>query len=198
MVTPQTKVIIIDCCWYTGVHVLKKESQFIKDFVAHGGYLITTGWGSKVVQDVFPEYLQSYKCIEADGKGMCNMDIQCVCPQSALFVGCMPASRMLTCEGTRPLIPLSQDTHPLLFSQSLQSKARQNGIYAALGFSYERGRVLVFAGHLDFPQLAGEGIPIRQESLLSLAVALPVDLAGPREIGTAQLMALNFIIKALD
>ncbi|HEY9785865.1 MAG TPA: hypothetical protein V6D17_10720 [Candidatus Obscuribacterales bacterium] len=171
----KTRVIIINCAG----DLPRNALQPLRDFVARGGYLLTTDWAlDGMLQQTFPGYVEWN-----GGKSKGNV-------VDAFLVDIEPS----ICNGTvsNASWKLDEESHTVrvLNKHAVRVLARSNELASldpdrqgilALTFSFGRGRVLHLVGHFEnnalpfFPKLLPDPAPV----------------IG---IGLRQAMATNFVV----
>lgn len=183
----KAKVLIIDCAG----EIPRISFQKVRDFVARGGYLLTTDWGlQNVLEQCFPGYVQWNR----DNTEGVITDAFIVEPDSGLLRGLN--GRMFTWK----LDKLSQCVRILrqdkvhliarsahLSRQDPQLRVLPDPMLAgalAVEFSFGRGKVLHLVGHFD-------------NCSNSFKPQMLPDPTPGGGISLRQVLATNFIIEAL-
>lgn len=169
------KVMVIDCPG----RVPRESFQKIRDWVAQGGYLLSTDWsGDNAIQPIFPGY------IEWTGKK--NRDS--IYPSELIYTDPALATNLITNSTWKmdiechPVRAIRQDVRVL--ARSLQLAAEDPASQGALGvvFPFGRGYVMHLVGHFD----NNTALPNR------IADAAPVI-----RISMRQALATNFVVAGL-
>lgn len=169
------KVMVIDCPG----RVPRESFQKIRDWVAQGGYLLSTDWsGDNAIQPIFPGY------IEWTGKK--NRDS--IYPSELTYTDPALATNLITNSTWKmdiechPVRAIRQDVRVL--ARSSQLAAEDPASQGALGvvFPFGRGYVMHLVGHFD----NNTALPNR------IADAAPVI-----RISMRQALATNFVVAGL-
>lgn len=169
------KVMVIDCPG----RVPRESFQKIRDWVAQGGYLLSTDWsGDNAIQPVFPGY------IEWTGKK--NRDS--IYPAELTYTDPALATNLVTNSTWKmdiechPVRAIRQDVR--VIARSSQLAAEDPASQGALGvvFPFGRGYVMHLVGHFD----NNTALPNR------IADAAPVI-----RISMRQALATNFVVAGL-
>lgn len=175
----RTKVLVINCAG-----TLDRGSlQTIRDFVARGGYLLTTDWAlDNMLKQTFPGFVEWNK-----GKSKGNVvDAQVVLPEREFFQGTVSNASWKLDEESQTLRVLKPDAVKILaVSRDLATLDPDRQGILAVTFSFGRGKVLHLVGHFD------------NNSLPFLPLHLP-DPAPVIGIGLRQAMSANFVISGLE
>lgn len=175
----RTKVLVINCAG-----TLNRGSlQAIRDFVAQGGYLLTTDWAlDNMLKQTFPGFVEWNK-----GKSKGNVvDAQVVLPEREFFQGTVSNASWKLDEESQTVRVLRPDVVKVLaVSRDLATLDPDRQGILAVSFSFGRGKVLHLVGHFD------------NNSLPFLPLHLP-DPAPVIGIGLRQAMAANFVISGLE
>jgi hypothetical protein len=176
-----TKVIIVNCAG----DVPHESLQRIRDFVAQGGYLLTTDWAlENLVQRAFPGYIE-WNRGKTDGT---VVDALVVDSDPILTAGTVRRAGWKLDEGSQTVRVLNPNKVKVLVrSQQLARNGDdpdRQGI-VAVNFRFGRGQVLHLVGHFD------------NNSGLAFVNALP-DPAPGIGISLRQAIASNFVVAGLD
>jgi len=174
------KVIIVNCAG----EVPRESLQRLRDFVAQGGYLLTTDWSlENLVQRAFPGYIE-WNRGKSDGT---VVDAFVVDPDPILTAGTVRRAGWKLDEGSQTLRVLNPSKVKVLVrSQQLArggDDPDRQGVLA-VSFRFGRGQVLHLVGHFD------------NNSGLAFVNALP-DPAPGIGISLRQAIASNFVVAGL-
>ena len=170
------KVLIIDCPG----RVPRESFQKIRDWVAQGGYLLSTDWsGDNAIQPIFPGYIQ--------WTGKRNKES--IYPAELSYTDPVLATNLVTNSTWKmdfdchPVRTLREDVRVL--ARSSQLAAEDAASQGALGvvFPFGRGYVMHLVGHFD----NNTALPNR------IADAAPVI-----RISMRQALATNFVVAGLS
>lgn len=170
------KVMVIDCPG----RVPREAFQKIRDWVAQGGYLLSTDWsGDNAIQPIFPGYIQ--------WTGQKNRDS--MYPAELAYTDPVLATNLITHSNWKmdidchPIRTLRQDVR--VIAKSSQLAAEDPASQGALGvvFPFGRGYVMHLVGHFD----NNTALPNR------IADAAPVI-----RISMRQALASNFVVAGLS
>ncbi len=175
----RTKVLVINCAGTLD----RRSLQGIRDFVARGGYLLTTDWAlDNMLKQTFPGFVEWNK-----GKSKGNVvDAQVVLPEKEFFQGTVSNASWKLDEESQTLRVLRPDAVKVLaVSRELAKLDPDRQGILAVTFGFGRGKVLHLVGHFD------------NNSLPFLPLHLP-DPAPVIGIGLRQAMSANFVISGLE
>ncbi len=176
-----TKVMVVNCAG----DVPRESLQRIRDFVAQGGYLLTTDWAlDGLVQRAFPGHIEWNR-----GKTDGNVVDAVVVDSDPIFtVGTVRRAGWKLDDGSQTVRVLNPSKVKVLVrSQQLARSGDdpdRQGIVAAT-FRFGRGQVLHLVGHFD------------NNSGLAFVNALP-DPAPGIGISLRQAIASNFLVAGLS
>lgn len=173
------KVMVINCPGKVPGDVLQK----IRNFVANGGYLLTTDWSlENVVERAFPGYV-AYNGAKAS-QTMVDAEVKDIDP--VLFKGAVTRAYWKVDDGSELVRVLKpQAVRVLVQSAQLSSDDPDHRGILAVNFAFGRGQVLHLVGHFD----NNAGLGFRN--------TLP-DPAPGIGISLRQAMATNFIVEGLS
>ena len=174
-----TKVLIIDCAGT----VPKDSLQRIRDFVARGGYLLSTDWAlDNMVEKAFPGY------VEYDGKknAIPIYDAYVVNPEPVLFANVVTNAHWKMDEASHLLRVLKPGSVRVLArSRKLERDDPGGQGVLAVIFPFGRGYVMHMVGHFD------------NNGFFKFTNSLP-DPASAIGISLRQALASNFIVAGLS
>jgi hypothetical protein len=173
----RVKVLIVDCSGY-----LPRESfQRIRDWVAAGGYLLTTDWAlDNTLQKTFPGYVEWNHKINREGL----YEAEAVDPDAILFRNAVPVANWRTEMECHLLTVLKPDAVRVLVRSRALAREDGQGILAVT-FPFGRGHVLHLVGHFDNNPMSfhfGNSLPD------------PAPVIG---ISLRQAIAANFVVAGL-
>jgi hypothetical protein len=173
----RVKVVIVDCSGY-----LPRESfQRLRDWVAAGGYLITTDWAlDNTLQKTFPGYVVWNHRLNRDGM----YEAEAVDPDPILFRNAVAVANWRTEQECHLCSVLKPDAvRVLVRSRKLAGEDGQGVL--AVTFPFGRGQVLHLVGHFDNNPMTfhfGNSLPD------------PAPVIG---ISLRQAIAANFVVAGL-
>ncbi|MBX9948197.1 MAG: hypothetical protein K2Y39_03445 [Candidatus Obscuribacterales bacterium] len=179
VILAKAKVLVINCAG----KLERSSLQAIRDFVARGGYLLTTDWAlDNMLRQTFPGYVDWNK-----GKSKGNVvDAHVVLPEREFFQGTVSNASWKLDEESQTVRVLRPDAVKVLaVSRDLATLDPDRQGILAVTFSFGRGKILHLVGHFD------------NNSLPFLPLHLP-DPAPIIGIGLRQAMAANFVIAGLE
>lgn len=173
----EARVIVVDCPG----RVPRQAFQSLRDFVARGGYLLTTDWSSdNVIDGAFPGYIQWDK--------HCNRqavyDAQIVHPDASLFARTVTNANWKMDIDSHMIRLLKDDVRVLATSSELSREDPPGNGVLAVVFPFGRGYVLHMVGHFD------NNTPLLFRNML----ADPAPVIG---ISLRQAIAANFVVAGL-
>lgn len=175
----RAKVLVINCAGKLD----RSSLQAIRDFVARGGYLLTTDWAlDNMLKQTFPGFVDWNK-----GKSKGNVvDAHVVLPEREFFQGTVSNASWKLDEESQTVRVLRPDVVKVLaVSRDLSTLDPDRQGILAVTFSFGRGKILHLVGHFD------------NNSLPFLPLHLP-DPAPVIGIGLRQAMAANFVISGIE
>jgi SAM-dependent methyltransferase len=174
----QAKVLIINC---SGT-VPRESLQRIRDFVAHGGYLLSTDWAlDNLVQKAFPGYITWNRRINSTGM----YDAEVVRPDPVLFQYTVARSNWRLEEECHLCTVLRPDVVRVLVHSGNLNREDGAGVLAVT-FPFGRGQVLHLVGHFD-----------NNPKMFRFGNSLP-DPAPVIGISLRQAIAGNFVVAGLE
>jgi len=180
---PQTdlsgsKILVINC----GCELSEASIQCVRQFVAKGGYLLSTDWAlDSCLKKAFPGYVEWNGCDTED-----RVVDAVVVDQDPILLAGVPHVAHWKLEDKSQIVRVIRGKSVQVLARSrdlMRLDADQLGILA-LSFPFGEGRVLHLVGHFD------------NNANLSFNTALP-DPAPIIGIGLRQAIATNFIMAAL-
>ncbi len=173
------KVMIVNCPG----RVPEEAFQRIRDWVARGGYLLTTDWAlADVLQRAFPGYVE----FTGQKAEQTMVDAIVTDPDPSLFAGAVPRAYWKVDAGSEMLRVLRPGAvHVLVRSNQLLSEDNDRQGILAVAFQFGRGKVLHLVGHFD------------NNSMLPFMNSLP-DPAPGIGISLRQALASNFVVEGLS
>lgn len=173
-----TKVIVINCAG----NVPRESLQKIRDFVARGGYLITTDWAlHNFLEKAFPGFVM-WNGGKSDQK---IVDASVIDPDPVLFAGAVDHAAWKLDDESWTLRVLNSNVRVLAKSEKLAKDDPDRLGVLAVTFAFGRGRILHMVGHFD------------NNAFFSITNQLP-DPAPVIGISLRQALAGNFVISALQ
>jgi len=173
----RTKVLIINCAGT----VPRESLQRIRDFVAHGGYLLTTDWAlDNVVQKAFPGYIAWNRKMNARGM----YDAEVTRPDPVLFQYTVRNANWRLEEECHLCTVLRPDVVRVLVKSGGLQNEDGSGVLA-ITFPFGRGQILHLVGHFD-----------NNPKMLHFGNSLP-DPAPVIGISLRQAIAANFVVAGL-
>jgi hypothetical protein len=173
------KVLVVNCAG----NVPHESLQRIRDFVAQGGYLLTTDWAlDNLVQKAFPGY------VEYDGKknDKAIYDAYIVNPDAVLFSHTVTNAHWKMDEASHLIRVLKPGTVRILArSRQLEKEDPGGAGVVAVSFPFGRGYVMHLVGHFD------------NNGFFKFTNSLP-DPAPVIGISLRQAMAANFVVAGLS
>ncbi len=173
-----SKILVINC----GCELSEASIQCVRQFVAKGGYLLSTDWAlDSCLRRAFPGYVEWNGCDTEDKV----VDAVVVDEDPILLAG-VPHVAHWKLEDKSQIVRVIRGKSVQVLARSrdlMRQDADQLGILA-LSFPFGEGRVLHLVGHFD------------NNANLSFNTALP-DPAPIIGIGLRQAIAANFIMAAL-
>ncbi len=212
------KIILLNGSY--GIYELpihKDKGLLLKDFVYNGGYLVATAQACKIVEKIFPDYLNvklSYSFTPDTFRGgrhdmyegSPNLDIEPALINSNLLLGCPPFSEM---HNGLSVIKATSSADTVILTSCWQSRLRLDSGAAAIVFAYGKGKVLCYPGFLR-PASTSLYASSLVRPYLNLPYGMPMVVPGhalvqladymksPKQIGAAQFVAINFILERLQ
>jgi len=173
------RVIVVNCAG----NVPREALQRIRDFVARGGFLLTTDWAlDNLLSQAFPGYVE-WNGGKTDGN---VVDAQVVDPDPVLFHRTVTNATWKVDEGSQTLRVVKMSAVRVLArSQQLRRDDPDGQGILAVTFRFGRGQVLHLVGHFD------------NNSTLAFLNSLP-DPAPIIGISLRQALAANFVVAALS
>jgi hypothetical protein len=182
------RVIVVNCPG----RVPREAFSVVRDFVAAGGYLLSTDWSSdNLVEQVFPGYIQW----DRHSNRQSLYDAETVLPDprrsdflrpvASLFAGTVTNAGWKMDIDSHMIALLKKEVRPLAVSRQLAAEdAGGRGVLAAV-FPYGRGYVLHLVGHFD------------NNTMMPFAnmLADPAPVIG---ISLRQAIAANFVVSGLS
>jgi len=175
----RTKVLVVNCAGTLNRNAL----QGIRDFVARGGYLLTTDWAlDNMLRQTFPGFVEWNK-----GKSKGNVvDAQVVMPDREFFQGTVSNASWKLDEESQTVRVLRPDVVKVLaVSRDLAPLDPDRKGILAVAFPFGNGKVLHMVGHFD-----NNSLPFFPRHLPD-----PAPVIG---IGLRQALAANFVLAGLQ
>ncbi|MBC7998293.1 MAG: hypothetical protein IAF58_10135 [Leptolyngbya sp.] len=175
----RTKVIVINCAG----KLPRNSLQGLRDFVARGGYLLTTDWAlDNMLTQTFPGFV-----VWNGGKSKGNVvDAAVAFPEKEIMRGTVSnASWKLDDESHTVRILKTDAVKVLAVSRDLVGLDPDRQGILAVVFSFGRGKVLHLVGHFE-----NNALPLFPRNLPD-----PAPLIG---IGLRQAMAANFVVAGVE
>ena len=171
------KVMVVNCPG----RVPRESLQKVRDFVARGGYLLSTDWSSdNLIEQAFPGYIQWDGHSNRDS----IYDAEIVNGDSPIFARTVSNATWKMDVDSHMIRKLRNDVRVLAMSHQLAGEdAACGGILAAL-FPFGRGYVMHMVGHFDNNTI----LPFRN------MLADPAPVIG---ISLRQALAANFVVAGL-
>lgn len=179
MALDDVKVLVVNCAG----NVPSEAYQRVRDFVARGGFLVSTDWTvHNLVQHAFPGYIE-WNGGKTDGS---VMDATVVDPDPVLFAGAVRSSGWKVDDGSQTIRVLRPNAVRILVRSRMLTRddPDHQGILAVV-FSFGRGQVLHLVGHFD------------NNANLAFTNMLP-DPAPVIGISLRQALATNFVVAGLN
>lgn len=171
------RTIVVNCAG----NVPHEAYQQIRDFVARGGFLLSTDWTvHNLVERAFPGYI-AWNGTKTDNK---VVDATVVDPDPILFSGAVRAAGWKLDDGSQVIRVLRRDVRVLVRSRMLARDDPDGQGILAVTFPFGRGQVLHLVGHFD------------NNATLAFANMLP-DPAPQIGISLRQALAANFVVEGL-
>lgn len=172
------KVIVVNCPG----RVPQQAFQNVRDFVARGGYLLTTDWSSdNLVERAFPGYIQWDRHTNKQSV----YDAQIVRSDPALFARTVTNASWKMDIDSHMIRPLNENVRVLAISKQLAVEDQGSRGVLAVVFPFGRGYVLHMVGHFDNNTI----LPFRN------MLSDPAPVIG---ISLRQAIAANFVVAALS
>ncbi len=173
------KVLVVNCAG----NVPRGTFQKIRDFVARGGFLISTDWTvHNLVENAFPGYI-AWNGGKTDSK---VVDATVTYPDPRLFAGAVQNSGWKLDDGSQTIRVLRPDVvRVLVRSRMLTGEDPDRLGILAVVFPFGRGQVLHLVGHFD------------NNANLAFTNLLP-DPAPVIGISLRQALACNFLVEGLE
>lgn len=175
----RTKVIVINCAG----KLPRNSLQGLRDFVARGGYLLTTDWAlDNMLTQTFPGYV-----VWNGGKSKGNVvDAAVTFPDKEIMRGTVSNASWKLDDESHTVRVLKPDAVSVLaVSRDLIALDPDRQGILAIAFPFGRGKVLHLVGHFE-----NNALPLFPRNLPD-----PAPLIG---IGLRQAMAANFVVAGLD
>jgi len=170
------KIIIADCPG----RVPREALQRVRDYVARGGFLLSTDWASdNLVEQAFPGYIKADKHKNAQAV----YDAEIVKPDLSLFAGTVTNASWKMDIDSHMITVLRPDVRVLAVSKSLAAEDPQGHGVLAVVFPFGRGYVMHMVAHFDNNTLGWRML---------------ADPAPVINIGLRQALAANFVVTALS
>ncbi len=172
------RVLVVNCAG----KIPNDSYQKVRDFVARGGFLISTDWTvSNLVERCFPGY------IAWNGGKTANkvVDATVTDPDPILFAGAVRSSGWKLDDGSQMVKVLNPSVRILARSRTLASEDPDRAGILAVVFAFGRGQVLHLVGHFD------------NNAVLAFGNMLP-DPAPSIGISLRQALAANFLVEGLQ
>jgi hypothetical protein len=173
-----SKILVINC----GCELSEASIQCVRQFVAKGGYLLSTDWAlDSCLKKAFPGYVEWNGCDTEN-----SVVDAVVVDQDPILLAGVPHVAHWKLEDKSQIVKVIRGKSVQVLARSrdlMRQDADQLGILA-LSFPFGEGRVLHLVGHFD------------NNANLSFNTALP-DPAPIIGIGLRQAIATNFIMAAL-
>jgi hypothetical protein len=169
------KVVVINC----DAHIPERALTRIRDFVATGGYLLTTDWElDNSLALAFPGYVQWNSKLN---HGLAACDAEPVERDPILFNHAITKEATWAIDNEAHFLKIvnPEAVHILVRSRQLQAQYPDTNGVLAIAFSYGRGQVLHLVGHF------GSGVHLTN----ALAGASP-----KVRVSLRQMIAANFIV----
>jgi hypothetical protein len=172
------KVIIADCPG----RVPKEAFQRVRDYVARGGFLLSTDWASdNLVEQAFPGYIRADKHKNEQPV----YDAEIVKPDPSLFAGTVTNATWKMDIDSHMISVLRPDVRVLALSKVLASEdPRGHGVLAVV-FPFGRGYVMHMVAHFD------NNTMMAWRNMLA-------DPAPVINISLRQALAANFVVAGLS
>lgn len=172
------KVIIADCPG----RVPREAFQRLRDWVARGGFLLSTDWASdNLIEQAFPGYIRA----DNHKNEQPVYDAEIVKPDSALFAGTVTNARWKMDIDSHMISTLRPDVRVLALSKALAAEdPRGQGVLAVI-FPFGRGYVMHMVAHFD------------NNSMMAWRNIL-ADPAPLINISLRQALAANFVVAGLS
>lgn len=172
------KVLVVNCAG----NVPQEAYQRVRDFVARGGFLISTDWTvHNLVEKAFPGYI-SWNGGKTENK---VVDATVVDMDPALFAGTVARSGWKVDDGSQTIRVLRPSVRILARSRMLGKDDPDHMGILAVSFTFGRGQVLHLVGHFD------------NNAGLAFTNVLP-DPNPVMGISLRQALAANFLISGLN
>lgn len=171
------RVLVVNCAG----NVPAEGYQRIRDFVARGGFLLSTDWTvHNLLEKAFPGYI-AWNGGKADGK---VVDAQVVDPDPVLFAGAVKHAGWKVDDGSQTIKVLKPGVRILVRSRQVAKDDPDHLGILAVVFSFGRGQVMHLVGHFD------------NNAGLAFNNMLP-DPAPEIGISLRQALAANFLLSGL-
>jgi hypothetical protein len=171
------RVLVVNCAG----NVPSEAYQRVRDFVARGGYLLSTDWTvHNLLEKAFPGYI-AWNSGKADGK---VVDAQVVDPDPVLFAGAVRQAGWKVDDGSQTIKVLRPGVRVLVRSRQIAKDDPDHQGILAVVFSFGRGQVMHLVGHFD------------NNAGLAFNNMLP-DPAPEIGISLRQALAANFLLAGL-
>jgi hypothetical protein len=177
MALTNVKVMVVNCPG----RVPRESLQKIRDFVARGGYLLSTDWSSdNLIEKAFPGYIQWDRHSNRDSV----YDAELVSSDSPVFVRTVSNATWKMDVDSHMIRKLRDDVRVLAVSRQLASEDATCGGILAVLFPFGRGYVMHMVAHFDNNTI----LPFRN------MLADPAPVIG---ISLRQALAANFVVAGL-
>ncbi len=172
------KVLVVDCAG----SVPRASLQRIRDFVARGGYLLTTDWAlDNLVEKAFPGYIEYDRKRNAEA----IYDAYVVNPEPVLFANAVTNAHWKMDEASHLLrVVKPGSVRVLARSRKLEKEDPAGQGVLAVTFPFGKGYVMHTVGHFD------------NNGFFKFTNALP-DPAPAIGISLRQALASNFVVAGL-
>ncbi len=172
------RVIVVNCAG----NIPAESFQRIRDFVARGGFLISTDWSvHNMVEKAFPGFI-AWNGGKTENK---VVDATVVDADPLLFAGAVRTAGWKLDDGSQTIRVLRPGVRVLARSQMLTKDDPDHTGILAVVFPFGRGQVLHLVGHFD------------NNATLAFGNMLP-DPAPQIGISLRQALAANFLIEGLQ
>ena len=174
----ETKVIVVDCPG----RVPRQSFQQVRDWVAAGGFLLSTDWSSdNLIETCFPGYIKW----DRHSNDQAVYDAEIVNPDPSLYTRTVTNASWKMDIDSHMIATLRPDVRVLARSKQLQAEDPAGAGVLAVIFPFGRGYVLHLVGHFDNNTM----MPFRH------MLADPAPQIG---ISLRQAIAANFVVAGLQ
>lgn len=173
-----TKVVVVNCPG----RVPRESFQQVRDFVANGGFVLSTDWSSdNLVEQAFPGYIKW----DRHSNKQAVYDAEIVKPDPSLFARTVTNASWKMDIDSHMIKTLRPDVRVLARSRQLQAEDPAGDGILAVVFPFGRGYVMHLVGHFD------------NNTMMSFRNML-ADPAPAIGISLRQALASNFVVAGIE